>query len=135
MKQEKAINIRHVLTQHLQQHDEILFAYLHGSFVEGLPYHDVDVAVYVQPSFLDSTDAFEYEMTLSAHLSLALRKDVDVHLLNQAPLGFCHTVLKGELLFAKDMTLLTDYIERIGWDYMHFAYYKRQYLQEVFSDD
>ena len=47
-------------------------------------------------------DAFEYEMSLSTELTLALHVTVDVHTLNGAPLGFCHAVLQGEVLFARE---------------------------------
>jgi len=127
------MDVRRELRALLQEWDEILFSYLHGSFVEGLPYHDVDVAVYLRPEFLEQADAFDYEMDLSACLTRALHVLVDVHILNQAPLGFRHSVLKGELLFTQDEELLTDCIEQAGWDYMQFVHHVREYLFEVMS--
>ncbi len=125
--------IRRELKALLRERKEILFAYLHGSFVEGIPYHDVDVAVYLNPDLLQQTDAFDYEMDLSAHLALTVHLPVDVHILNRAPLGFQHSVLRGELLFTRDEEFLSDYVERVGWDYMQFAYHTREYLFEVMS--
>lgn len=110
-----------------------MFAYLHGSFVEGRPYHDVDVGIYLEPEFLEQTDAFDYEMDLSARLTLSLHVPVDVHIMNRAPLGFCHNVLRGELLFTRDEEQLTVYVERVGWDYMQFAHHIREYVLEVMS--
>ncbi len=127
------MDIRQELTALLRERSEVLFAYLHGSFVEGIPYHDVDVAVYLDPDFFQQTDAFDYEMGLSARLTLAIHVPVDVHVLNRAPLGFRHSALKGELLLAQDEDFLADYIERVGWDYMQFFYYTREYLFEVMS--
>ena len=46
----------------LKQSPEIVFAYLYGSFVEGLDYHDIDVGVFLQPV---PEDVFEYEMDLA----------------------------------------------------------------------
>ncbi|MCD6094662.1 nucleotidyltransferase domain-containing protein, partial [bacterium] len=32
----------------LKNHEEILFAYLHGSFVKKDAFHDIDVAIYLE---------------------------------------------------------------------------------------
>jgi hypothetical protein len=117
------------LTALLLPRPEIAFAYLHGSFAEGLPYHDIDVAVYLDPAWRG--DVFDYEMALSAELTQAVRVLVDVHALNGAPLGFCHAVLQGQVLFARDEEMLADYIERVALDIMDFEHLSRIYLHEV----
>jgi hypothetical protein len=109
------------LRDRLSAHPEIAFAYLHGSFVEGLPYHDIDVAVYLDPTW--TGDVFEYEMSLSTELTLALRVTVDVHALNGAPLGFCHSVLQGEVLFSRDEEALANYIEGVSLEYMDYFWF------------
>ncbi len=126
---EYASRITHQLRERLQARPEIAFAYLHGSFAEGLPYHDVDVSVYLDPSW--AGDVFDYEMTLSTELTQALRVMVDVHVLNGAPLGFCHSVLQGKVLFVRDEEMLADYIERVSLEYMDFEHLGRIYLREV----
>lgn len=125
------MDVRRILRERLQEREEVAFAYLHGSFVEGLPYHDIDVGVYVYPELLEDLDVFDYETELSVELTSLLKKDVDVRVLNRAPLGFQHAVLQGELLFTRDEKLLTDFIERVGWDYMQFSHLLREYLFEV----
>ena len=109
------------LRNRLSVRPEIAFAYLHGSYVEGRPYHDMDVAVYLDPAWVG--DVFDYEMSLSAELTLALHVMVDVHALNGAPLGFCHAVLQGEVLFARDEEALADYIERVSLEYMNYFWF------------
>ncbi|HIC93407.1 MAG TPA: nucleotidyltransferase domain-containing protein [Anaerolineae bacterium] len=121
--------VRCRLQKALEARAEIIFAYLHGSFAEGLPFHDVDVAVYLDPAF--ATDIFDYEMSLSVELTRYLRFPVDVHVLNGAPLGFQHSVLRGEVLLVRDEDELTGFIERVGLEYMDFAYLGRLYLLEV----
>lgn len=125
--------IRRQLLTVLESRREILFAYLHGSFLDqGLPYHDIDVAVYVDPEWATGQDLFEYEMALSVELTLALHTTIDVHVLNHAPLGFQHSVLsRGEVLFSRDDERLVDLIERVGLEYIEFAYYVGDYLREV----
>lgn len=125
--------IRRQLLTALGSRPEILFAYLHGSFLDqDLPYHDVDVAVYLDPVWATGQDLFEYEMALSVELTLALHTTIDVHVLNHAPLGFRHSVLsRGEVLFSRDDERLVDLIERVGLEYIEFAYYVGDYLREV----
>jgi len=132
---ERRADLRQRLQAALEPHQEIAFAYLHGSFVdEALPYYDVDVAVYLDPVWASGRDLFEYEMALSVDLTLALHVPADVHVLNEAPLGFQHSVLhRGEVLFGRDDECLTNLIERVGLAYMEFSYYVQEYLREVTS--
>jgi hypothetical protein len=116
------------LCDFLKQYPEIVFAYLFGSFVEGLDYHDIDVGVFLQPV---PEDIFEYEMALSIALTRKLHKSVDVHVLNHASLGFHHSVLRGELLFAQEEDSLTDFIEHVNGEYMEFSYHIQEYLKAV----
>jgi predicted nucleotidyltransferase len=115
----------------LEQRPEIRFAFLHGSALEGLPYHDLDVALYLEPTHPAADDSFDYEMRLSVELTQALRFPVDVHALNQAPLGFQHCAVQGELLLVRDADQLSDYLEDIARRYMEFALLGRAYLLEV----
>jgi len=91
------------LCDSLTKHPEILFAYLYGSFVEGVAYHDIDVAVFLKPT---PEDIFDYEEVLSVELTRAIKKSVDVHVLNHASLGFQHSVLRGEFLLPEKKTYL-----------------------------
>ncbi len=120
--------IYHRLRQLLEARSEISFAYLHGSFIGDVAFHDVDVALYLEPP---AADPFDYQMALSVELTRALRLPVDVQVLNDAPLGFQHSVLQGELLFARDEAHLTDFIEHVGWEYMQFSHHLRDYLEAV----
>ncbi len=124
--------IRPRLRALLAAHPEIDFAYLFGSFADGLPHRDVDVGIFLRPESI--TDAvFDREMTLSVALTLALHTDIDVHVLNGAPLGFQQTVLRGEPLLMRDEQRLTDFIERVGWEGMEFAHHAEDYLREVLT--
>jgi hypothetical protein len=123
-------NVSRSLRDILEARPEISFAYLHGSFIDGGAHHDVDVAVYLDPP---SIDAFDYEMALSVELTRSLHLPVDVQVLNGAPLGFQHSVLRGNLLFARDEVFLTDFIEQVGWEYMEFSHHLRDYLEAVTS--
>ena len=124
-------DVRCRLREALEAREEIVFAYLHGSFAEGLPFRDVDVAIYLDPTVAMTIDIFDYEMDLSVELTRTLRLPVDVHILNGASLGFQHSALQGEALLVRDEDKLTDFIERVAIEYMDFAYLGRRYLLEV----
>lgn len=109
------------LRRHLHSHPEIVFAYVHGSLVDGVPYNDVDVAVYVRPEWFSAhrSEILSHTLDLSTKLTIALRQEIelnvpiDVQILNNAPLQFqLHVVRDGQLLFTRDDEMLVDFIER-----------------------
>ena len=122
---------RRQLVHCLAEYAEVQFAYLHGSVLEGLPYHDLDVALYLDPSNPAACNAYDYEMRRSVELTLALRFPVDVQVLNRAPLGFQHSAVQGELLLVRHAERLADYLEYVALRYMEFAALGRAYLLDV----
>ena len=122
--------LRHQLLELLTARPEIDFAYLFGSFADELPYHDIDIAVFLSPA---PSAIFDYEMELSVQLTLAVHVSVDVHVLNGAPVGFQHSALQGEPLLVRDEDRLADFIERVGYEVMEFAHHAETYLREVLS--
>jgi len=82
--------------------DGVVFAYVHGGFVESGAFRDTDVAAWVR----DPENAFDYAVSLSAKCGREVEVPVDMHVLNGAPLPFKHHVFKsGRLLFSKDEEL------------------------------
>ncbi|NCO67048.1 MAG: nucleotidyltransferase domain-containing protein [Nitrospirae bacterium CG_4_10_14_0_8_um_filter_41_23] len=123
-------SIREVLRQALEKHTDILFAYLHGSFVTGNSFRDIDVAVYLEvpPEFV-----LEYELQMEAELIGAIeRYIIDVKVLNIAPLSFRYNVIKdGIILFAKNDDAMTDFQEATITPYMDFLPYYNMYIKET----
>ncbi len=107
-----------VLRASLAAREDILFAYVYGSFAEGVPFHDIDVGVYLSGA-CEREDMWA-DIELAQELELALRRariacrtgrdrdvkqrpiPVDVRILNEAPIAFSYHVLRGELLFSRD---------------------------------
>lgn len=116
------------LRRRLAERAEIAFAYLHGSFLDGPAFHDIDVAVYLDPL---PDDPFDYEMGLSVELTRALGRPVDIQMFNRAPLAFQRQVFQGRLLLARDETQLTDLIETVANEYTTFAHFLPDYLEAV----
>lgn len=89
-----------VLRKTLEIQSDVLFAYVHGSFLVECPFHDVDIAVYLQSAVERSIG--RRLMVLQHELSQAPSRtfpgpvpEADVRALNSAPLGFCYQVLWG----------------------------------------
>lgn len=99
MKPEERLKLRERLKGFLAEIDSVVFAYVHGGFVELKSFRDVDIAVWVE----DPDDAFSYVVELSAKLGAELGVPTDIHVLNEAPLPFrYHVYTRGKLLVSRD---------------------------------
>jgi len=114
------------LTDILKKREEVIFAYIHGSFLKG-NFRDVDVAIYLT----ESRDVF-YEIELEVELEETLKLPVDVRILNSAPLSFRFGVIKnGLILFSKDEQVRVEFETRTISEYHDFAYFRKRYRREV----
>lgn len=111
----------------LEADQRVVFAYLFGSHATGSagPRSDVDVGVYV--SSMDPDPLLDLIGTVTSALH---RDDVDVVLLNSAPLTLAFEVLKGRLLFSKSEDARVAAEAAIMSRYHDRAYYMRRHLRE-----
>ncbi|KJS17879.1 MAG: hypothetical protein VR69_02960 [Peptococcaceae bacterium BRH_c4b] len=109
---------------------EILFAYVHGSFIAD-GFRDIDLAVYLRNNIQEPT---LYEIDLEMKLEKLINHPIDVRVLNSAPLSFQSSVIKtGTLLFSKDEDLRIDFQVLTLKMYFDFEPFRRRYMKEVFS--
>ena len=98
------------VTHALSSRDEVLEAYLFGSHARGQAGSDsdVDVAVYIDETVADE-GRWGYRAELTTDLMAALgTDDVDVVVLNQAPILLYHRVLRdGIRLISRDLRATT----------------------------
>ena len=118
----------------LSSRSELVFAYLHGTFLGGEPFRDVDLAVYVTWLPERKLSLRQYELDLSVELTQQMRVPVDVRVLNDATMGFRYHVFKGRLLLVKDSELLDDVRARVWDDYFDFAPFARRYFSEAIGE-
>lgn len=123
--------IEEAIREVLRKHEEISFAYLHGSFIKGNAFHDIDVAVYLErrmPAFV-----LEYELQIEMELIRAVgRHIIDVRVLNSAPLSFKYNVIKdGIILLVKNDDKRADFQETTIAAYLDFLPYRNIYLEET----
>ena len=121
------------LTRLMEELSEIVFAFLHGSFIEEGPFRDLDLVVYVEPSCPAAGDqALEYELKMEMLLEETAGFPVDFRVLNRAPVPFRYNVLKnGRLLFCRDEELYAGFLSHTLASYFDFAFYRKRYLKEV----
>ena len=112
---------------------EILFAFVHGSFLDGSFFRDIDLGVFVRG--MDSTDFWDYEAGLCQQIEEALNYlyVVELKVINKAPLSFCYHVIRGQILFVRDEGLLTEFMARVARSYLDMAPIRHRYMIEAMS--
>lgn len=123
-----------IVARALEERSEVVFGLIHGSFVEPGFFRDLDVAVFLNPDEAACNSFRSYEKELSVDLMLRLRLEVDVRVLNDAPVAFRYQALKGETCFVRDEYLLDEFRARTWDEYCDFAPFARQYLREALSE-
>jgi uncharacterized protein len=118
----------------LRAREEVLFAYLHGSFITGEVFRDVDLALYVTVKPGADATLRRYEIDIGVDFTSKMRTPIDVRVLNDAPLSFRYHVLKGRLLFTRDDEFLDLYRARTWDEYCDFAPFARRYLREAIGE-
>lgn len=107
------------------------WAWLHGSFLAGRGFHDVDVGVHLAAA----VDArFERALDLALCLDRESRFPVDVQVLNGAPASFLfHVFREGHLLLSRDDTGLANRMEWTVREYLDVAPLRRRAVIDAFS--
>lgn len=126
----------------LEARDEVVFARLFGSQATGRTHarSDVDVAVWLREPYDRAT--FRPLLDLIAPVTHALgRDDVDIVILNEAPLRLAFNALRGELLFSRDedtriraeAAIMSRYHDRLPYHNRHLDHEARMLAERGFS--
>ncbi len=127
-----------LIKHELLAHDEILFAYIYGSFVDpDVPFfRDIDIGIYVNNYKNEDWERSELILPLELEKSLNYKYPIDVKVLNNAEIIFSNRVICGRLLFARDEDIWTDYVVYISKRYADFYPFWPRYMKEaVLSED
>lgn len=122
-------DLKRALAEYFTGRPEIVFAILYGSAAEGRPFHDVDVAVYVDEAQLGGEDRYAYMFALADALEQRVPYPVDVRLINDAPLPFRYNISRGRPVFARDAEALANFLSRTWDEYLDFAPVAMKYLE------
>jgi predicted nucleotidyltransferase len=115
----------------LGKQNGILFAYLHGSFAEGRPFKDIDVAVFVDEEAIPKERALDFEMSTSMKLEKEVKLPLDLKVINYAPLGFQYYSTTGPLIMCKEDDLRVDFLTRVRSLYFDFKPSSERFLLEM----
>lgn len=125
-----------IIKSELLKHEEIVFAYIFGSFVDPeMPFfRDIDIGFFVDESAVPVNKFMDYSINLSLRLESLMKKyPVDVVVLNNAPLSLAFRITHGELLFIRDEDLWTDVVTKIWSLYHDHAITSRNILEEIIT--
>jgi predicted nucleotidyltransferase len=129
-KQDKE-KITKTISSYLQNHKEIVAAYLFGSYVSGQPYGDIDLGILVRN---EPENPLEYEFELEIKLEELVKFAVDVRILNKAPVSFVQNVIRhGQIIIDSKPNIRSDFESYILRKYFDFAPFRRRYLAEVIN--
>jgi hypothetical protein len=128
--------IQPLLTDALAANSQVILAYLFGSQARGTAnvHSDVDVAMLLsgQP---DENTCFDVRMAIMDDVMGALRvNDVDVAILNRAPLALQYRVLRdGKLLFCRDHNQRIAYQLKVVNAYLDFKPILERHEQAILA--
>lgn len=98
-------NINHLLPivrEYLNNHPKVVFAYLFGGLARGKvsPLSDIDIAIYMA----EDTEIAQEKLEMLGKLNELLKTDeVDLVILNTAPLPLAARVIKNKIILADKM--------------------------------
>jgi predicted nucleotidyltransferase len=115
----------------LEDRKEMEFAYLYGSFIEDLPFHDVDLGIYV--TGIVESQATSWAINLAQMLSSKLRIPIDVRILNFAPVSFLYHVFCGDLILEKNEEVRSHVVERTVQKYLDLKPILYKSMKEAFA--
>lgn len=115
----------------LKQYEEILFAYVFGSFISTASFSDIDIGVFVG---VDLKAPLYFELELESRFEKIAKFPVDVRVLNNAPISFAQNVFRaGRVILDRYPNVRADFEGRILKEYFDFSPYQRGYLKEVIN--
>ena len=116
----------------LSQRSEVEFACVHGSFLNSdLGFRDIDLAVWLEASYVKQAAALDYQWELSGWLEKDIPHPIDTLVLNYSSMGLKFNASGGLLVWAKDPVLWYDFKEQTWLRYLDFAPLARRLLLDL----
>ena len=114
----------------LKNRSDVIFAYMHGSFLAENRFKDIDIAVYLDPL---PPSPLEAELELEVQLNNVIKRyPVDIRILNRASLSFRYNVIKnGQPIVVNNDNIRSDFVETTLSYYFDFSPFLKEYLKEA----
>lgn len=126
--------IEEILRRELSRQPEIIFAYLHGSFLLAMPCGDIDIAVYLEDTAV-KPEHWEYEAKLAMLLDPLAGLPVDVLTLNCAPVALRYHATRGKVLFSKNEFARFTFLEETWREYFDCQPMFRAFYRDLLDSD
>lgn len=113
----------------LEETNEVTAGYLFGSIKDGYEHKksDIDIAVLFSDS-LDKFQQFELEIKLGNRLQDAIKRKVDLLVLNRAEVNIAFNAIRGILVFERDL------VKRSLFEAMiQTRYYQQKHYQQLLA--
>lgn len=128
---EKQKLVKEIASQ-IEKRENIMFAYIFGSFVREERFSDIDIGIFCENS--EKIDSLRFELELEGEINSLTKFPVDVRIINHAPLSFAYHVIKeGMVIKDEDSDLRSDFEGMIFKKYGDFSIYRKRYLREVIN--
>ena len=119
------------LAELAESQEEVLFAYLYGSFLDDMPFHDIDIGVYV--SGIGEDEAGFFAVGFASRLNKAIGLEIDVRVLNFAPVSFVYHVISGQAFFERSPETRSRIVEDAIQRYLDIKPVLYRAMKEAFA--
>lgn len=116
----KSHELEGILKEYFEKREDILMAFLFGSYAKAISHResDVDIAVYFRPrsGFLEWEEfdmKHEAEDEIWLDIERLLKRNVDFIVLNRARSSIASSAIKGRPIIIKDRGLYLDFMLRV----------------------
>lgn len=129
-KEEKKPLIKKI-SQLLDEKEDIIFAYIYGSFVSSSSFQDIDIGVFIKEV---SISPLSLELEMERDIENCVHIPTDVRIINNAPLSFIFNILKdGKVIIDHDSNLRADFEGIVYKKYFDFEHLRNEYLREILN--
>jgi len=128
---QKEVIIKAITSYLVLERKEIAVAYLFGSFITADSFSDIDLGLLAQTEI---PRPLTFELKLEKEIEKFIKYQVDIRVLNGAPISFCQNVIRcGRVILDRDPNLRADFEGKALKQYFDFSPFRRQYLTEVIN--
>lgn len=114
----------------VENREEIIFAYIFGSFTEDEVFNDIDLAIYIDEDNALTREIF-YEIELSNQLGKIIKNQVDIIVLNRASNIILHRAAKGKLIKNNDDNMRINFMTSHWKQYWDFKNKIHEHIEEM----
>lgn len=114
----------------IKSHEEIIFAYIFGSFIENETFNDIDLAIYIDENNISTKEIF-YEIELSNQVEEIIKIPVDVIVLNRTSDFVLYRVSKGILIKNSDDDMRINFITTHWKSYLDYRNKIHEHVEEM----